>query len=144
VARFGQNLELYWLSNNPGGVLRIGTSLFQRHGLTIPHYDWLRSADDQIIGVRYWPFEDKNDTEFISTFFSDVAAVCDQVIVDDGAIEIFFSEARAYDGDRSCDQAFGVADIYYSADREYALILGTDWLHETEVAALHASPFNWK
>ena len=111
--------------------------------MPMPHYDWLRPTGGPIIGARYWPFEDKADTEFVDTFFSAVADVCGQVVNEGSWIEIFFSEARLYDGEWSCDQAFGVANIYCGEAGEYVLILGTDWLHETEVTTLHASPFNW-
>lgn len=144
--RFCRNLELYWLPDIPDETLQLGASRYNWRSLAgqISHYDWLRPTSGPIIGARYWPFEDKVDAEFVQTSFSAVTSVCEQVSDEGGYIEIFFSESRVYDGEWSCDQAFGVANMYYSEDGSYALVLGTDWLHETEVAALYASPFNWK
>jgi hypothetical protein len=143
--RFCQKLELYWLPDVPGETLRLGPSLFQWRGLTrpMPHYDWLRTTGGPIIGLRYWPLEEETDAEFVQTFFSAVAGVCERVGNEGGYIEIFFSEARAYDGDWSCDQAFGTTEIYCGEAGDYALVLGTDWLGETEIVQLRASNFNW-
>ena len=75
-------------------------------------YDWLRTTDDCVIGVRQ--YIDPNPT--VDRILLELAR--DDVLVSRKArsVEIFFSRRRDYDALRSSDQDFGDNRLFLSDD----------------------------
>jgi hypothetical protein len=100
-------------------------------------YDWLRDVDGNLLGVRYTPFE---DTEFLTEHTTKLS----YVKVDPSRhIEIYFSEKRAIDAKRSCDQEFLYDAVFRSDDGDYAIGFGIEELSETDLHSLEKAEAEW-
>jgi hypothetical protein len=78
--------------------------------------DWLRTKDERIIGVRYWPFEGLGVLFNIARPFSYV-----EIEMKDKGIIFYFSDERNFDEMNSSDQVFGDNKIYKSDVGEYLI-----------------------
>ena len=100
-------------------------------------YDWLRDADGNLLGVGYTPCE---DTKFLVEHTEKLSYVkADR----SPHIEIYFSEKRAIDAKRSCDQEFLYDAVFRSDDSDYALGFGIEELSETDLHRLEKAEAEW-
>jgi hypothetical protein len=100
-------------------------------------YDWLRSADGNLLGVRYTPSE---GTEFLVEYMSKLSYVNADP---SGHIEIYFSEERVIDAKLSCDQEFLYDAVFRSDDGDYAIGFGIEELNETDLNSLQNADVEW-
>jgi hypothetical protein len=79
-------------------------------------YDWLRNSKGQILGVRYYPFEDIH-------FLFDIVGTLNYIDASRNreVFNIYFSDDRVFDESVSDDQAFGGNKVYQSWSGEYAV-----------------------
>lgn len=91
-------------------------------------FDWLRTERGNVIGVRYWPFE---NTEFLLRLVSGAPFEIDPA----GALLIFLSSNRCFDQTLSDDQSFEEARLF-SASGTYSILFGCSNLTVEERAAL--------
>jgi hypothetical protein len=101
-------------------------------------YDWLRDADSNVLGVRYWL---SSETEFLAGYAKDLPYV---QIVPSQAVEIYFSGQRTINQSLSCDQDFLYDGIFRSDDGTYAIGFGTGRPGEINFAGLKDSGAIWK
>jgi len=87
-------------------------------------YDWLRTPEGKVIGVRFSPTGDAADvvgaapsTDYLRKEPSEAS------------LEVYFGAERTFDPDLSGDQSFGSNRIYRSADGQWAITFG---LHDLE------------
>jgi hypothetical protein len=92
-------------------------------------YDWLRDSTSNLVGVRYWPFE---DTQFL---LQEVAHLR-YVKVAAGRLEIYFHSSDQIDQENSADQDFLYCELFRSDERCYAIAFGLENLNESELASL--------
>ena len=96
-------------------------------------YDWLRSSDGALLGVRYWL--DKS-TQFLEVY----ARKLSYVRVDPSrCIEVYFSDQRAFESKLSADQAFMYDALFRAVDGEYAIAFGAEDLSEEDLAFFEQS-----
>ena len=92
-------------------------------------YDWLRSSEGSVLGVRYWP-DIWNLVNTLSRFQyverSRTGSYC----------EIFFSSRRDFDRKRSADQAFIYDKLFRSDSGVYAIAFELSELADSQVARL--------
>jgi hypothetical protein len=89
-------------------------------------FDWLRSASEEVIGVRYCPFE---EFRFV---FKAAREVPNVLVTGNSAVEVYFGENRQVDPSNSCDQDFGENEVYRSRDGKVAIAFGTSHLNEAQ------------
>src|SRR5688572_15010531 len=89
-------------------------------------YDWLRNYQNEIIGVRYFPFE---DFEMLASLINRLPD-CEVVTNDKGAVrfDLFFSADRSVNEKISDDQDFGGDWLFQteSGDKAMSLIARDD------------------
>jgi hypothetical protein len=90
--------------------------MVQDHG---GFYDWLRRADGELIGVRYWP-GDPNDH-----LLAAASAYRYTRIVRGHELEIYFVSGETVAADRSRDQEFQYDAIYRASPSDWALAFDT-------------------
>jgi len=100
-------------------------------------YDWLRDSKEQVLGVRYWPFE---DTEFLIDFAKGLAYVSTDL---SRYIEIYFSGQRNAEPNLSSDQDFSYDAIFRSDEGEYAIGFGAEALSEADVLSFGGREVEW-
>jgi len=89
-------------------------------------YDWLRSAPNTVIGVRYIPFEN-------TTFLLNEVTPGSRIELDShGGLLIFFGDNVAFVESLSDDQDFEESRVLKSTDGGYALLFGCSGLAEGE------------
>ena len=88
----------------------------QGYGSFLGFYDWLRNSEGQLLGVRFFPFED-------FAFLFEITKQLEYVAVDQECrwLDIYFSADREVDESISDDQGFGGNMILRSEDGNYAL-----------------------
>jgi len=94
------------------------------------HFDWLRSASREIVGVRYWPFDDAVHTSAVDQLLSQCRSL-EYAIVDpeDRFVSVFFGGAiAAVEEDISNDQDLGENGIYENQQGAMALCFEVDAL----------------
>jgi len=89
-------------------------------------FDWLRSASEEVIGVRYCP-----DEEFRFVFKA-VRDIPNVLVTDNWAVEVYFGNDHQFESLNSCDQDFGENEVYRSRDGKVAIAFGTSHLDEAE------------
>jgi hypothetical protein len=100
-------------------------------------YDWLRDGCENVLGVRYTPFE---QTEFLTQELKELSyAKADPP----RHIEIYFSERREFDEKLSCDQEFLYDAIFRSDDGKYAIGFGMEKLTESNLRGLERIGAKW-
>jgi hypothetical protein len=98
-------------------------------------YDWLRNHVGTVIGVRYWPFE---DTQFLCDALAPLPYVA--VAPDRSDLDIYFSDDRRFDPERSRDQDIGVSKVLSAGGAAWALAFDTAALGPAELHALQHLP----
>lgn len=93
-------------------------------------YDWLRCLNGAVIGVRWFPYEDHALRGKRTTYLRTLKGIT--VDEDRLGLTVFFSEARAVDEPRSCDQDFLENNLFFTADGKCAISFSTDSLSEKE------------
>jgi hypothetical protein len=81
----------------------------------IGFYDWLRSTENQICGVRLTPFD------FAEHAISKIKSISYLKLQPDSTLEVYFTNVTNYTEEISCDQDFGRAKIYMSENLVYAI-----------------------
>jgi hypothetical protein len=100
-------------------------------------YDWLRSSDSTLLGVRYWLRDDL-------LFLGESVKSRDYAAVEPGRqIEIYFSGGRQVDQQLSCDQEFLYDAVFRSSDGTYAIGFGMEGLTEADIEHLTQSGIRW-
>ncbi len=100
-------------------------------------YDWLRSSDSALLGVRYWLRDDL-------LFLGESLKGRDYVEVEPGRqIEVYFSERRQVDQALSCDQEFLYDAVLRAADGTYAIGFGMEGLTDADIEHLSKSGLRW-
>lgn len=100
-------------------------------------YDWLRSSEGVLLGVRYWP-ADANDA-----LFENAGSVAYASIGTAGYLEIYFSQEGPSDPRRSNDQEFQYDAVFRSAEGEWAIVFDTAALTPSDLAQLGESDARW-
>jgi|GEM_PF-4489811 len=79
-------------------------------------YDWLRNNDDQIIGVRYYPFKELE-------FLCDAIEHLSYIVIEPKTkiLSLYFSDDHGAEQYSSDDQDFGDNRVYKSDAGEYAI-----------------------
>jgi hypothetical protein len=95
----------------------------------IGFFDWLRSDDRNIVGIRICYFEHQNYNSILSKF-SYVRPIFENM-----CMEIMFCENK-YNSEISGDQDFGNNYVYLSEEGNYLLTFATDHLTESEFNSL--------
>jgi hypothetical protein len=100
-------------------------------------YDWLRDADGNVLGVRYWL---RTDTEFLV----DYAKGLGYVQADPSRyVEIYFSERRGFVPQLSGDQDFLYDAVFRSDDGVYAIGFGLGGLSDSDMRSLQSIEARW-
>ncbi len=90
-------------------------------------YDWLRNKDGKLIGIRYWPFKER---EFI---FDILPSYSYMKVFPKKCLEIYLSEEREYDEKLSKDQEFGNDILFSSRNKDYAITFSTKLLKDDDI-----------
>jgi len=93
-------------------------------------YDFLRTQEGDIIGIRYAPLVDD------PSLLGDVGNKSYARVLPNAAFELFFSGERSFVPEMSTDQDFGDNMVLRSTLGEYALTFGLDDLEPRERAQL--------
>lgn len=101
-------------------------------------YDWLRTSEGFVIGVRYTPFE-----RLLLDSASILALPYVAVDSTEWRLEILFSKRRDWVEEMSDDQAFIHNAVFRSAKGEFALSFDLSNRTENELAAIRALNVNW-
>jgi hypothetical protein len=127
--------ELRW----PLQEVTVGDTTYQDAGFGnwTDFYDWLRSSDSTLLGVRYWLRDDLR-------FLGESVESRDYVKVEAGRqIEVYFSEERQVDETLSCDQEFLYDAVFRSSDGTYAIGFGMEGLTDADIEYLTKSGVRW-
>ncbi len=126
-------LILELLPEDPGSALVVeGTPYLARHeGDITGFYDWLRSRDGELLGIRCTSVKEEPDVLRGARGRSYA-----RIASDESTLELFFSSARNFEPSLSADQAFGGNIIYASSAGEIALSFETYALNEAELHML--------
>jgi hypothetical protein len=95
-------------------------------------YDFLRTGEGAIIGIRYSPLLDD------AAMLSDLKGKPYARVLPNSTFELFFSAERSFVPELSEDQDFGDNMVLRSASGEYALTFGVDDLKASEKAQLRS------
>jgi hypothetical protein len=93
-------------------------------------YDFLRTSEGAIIGIRFSPLLDE------AGLLGDLKGKSYVRVLQNGTFELFFSAERSFTPELSADQDFGDNMVLRSASGEYALTFGLDGLKASEQAQL--------
>jgi hypothetical protein len=97
-------------------------------------YDWLRNRAGQVIGVRYWPFEDTLPLDELRQRLAPSADVA--IAPDDSHLDVYFSSDHEVDTERSADQAFGGNRIFATDQGDLAISFDLTALQQSELALI--------
>jgi hypothetical protein len=100
-------------------------------------YDWLRDDSENLLGIRYTPFE---QTEFLTRELGQLSYVEARP---PRHLEIYFSERRIFDPGLSCDQALLYDAVFRSDDGEYAMGFGMEKLSASNLRSLEKAGLEW-
>ena len=103
------------------------------YGAWTGFYDWLRDRHGQIVGLRYWPFE---ETRFLTDSLRALPYV--RVDEDRSFVEFYLADARAVDHELSDDQHFGDNRLFATDSGELGISFGTETLSEPEMDHVRA------
>lgn len=93
-------------------------------------YDWLRGPDSRLLGVRYWPFDERQ-------FLFSVLPQHSYLSMESGkSIKVYFSDRRDFAEEISADQEFGNDIVFVSENGEYAISFSTKLLSESDIHTL--------
>jgi hypothetical protein len=100
-------------------------------------YDWLRSSDGRLLGVRYWPQEDN------VALFEAMAQKSFAKVSEAGALDIRFVEQGVVDDASSCDQEFQYDAVFHAPDGGWAIVFDTIALSAADMVNLHSLQGSW-
>ena len=108
-------------------------------GGSIGHYDWLRSQEGKIGGVRFWSFEDECHATAIEAFFQEIKNFDYVGLSPDGKyIKFNFFRGFVFNENLSNDQDLGDNGIFRLPNEKYAMYFEVN-LAENEITALEQS-----
>jgi len=102
-------------------------------------YDWLRDSSSQVLGVRFWLFEDADLqlTDIPSlTYVSSNSS--------ENYVEIYFSASRQWVQENSDDQDFGDQGCFLSDKGTWAIVFDLSMLNNKEIESIKNSNANWE
>jgi hypothetical protein len=118
-------------------LIAFGETYSSSSGEWTGFYDWLRNADRELVGVRYWPFE---TTEFVISRASELSYVKRH---ERSYLEIFFANERDLKPELSKDQEFLYDPVYLSASGACAIAFATDGLSQDDYQSLARARVQW-
>jgi len=126
-------VQLFLSRDEIGTALSLGGTAFREVDALdfTGFYDWLRTSEGEILGVRYSPFEGCADELLETGRRLEYTQVEDQ-----RSLLIFFSERRTVDTQRSVNQDFGGNRVFVSVEHLYALTFNADRLSDRDVSTL--------
>lgn len=127
--------ELRW----PLQEVTVGDATYEDAGFGnwTAFYDWLRSSDSTLLGVRYWLRDDL-------VFLEGTTKELGYVKSDPGRyLEIYFFDRRDVDPQRSADQEFLYDAVFRSSDGTYAIGFGMEGLTDADIEHLTKSGVRW-
>jgi hypothetical protein len=93
-------------------------------------YDWLRSEEGTVLGVRYHSTE---DTAFL---LEEARRLSYASVGQHGDVCIFFGENRAFDPEQSADQDFAYDQVFVATGMGSAICFSTENLSDDQVASI--------
>ncbi len=117
------------LSPDETDIFYLGGREFKDTGIRtiVGFYDWLRTDEKEVIGVRLTIFDEELD--YLVPELARPNYV--QEIIDSVGVEIFFTDERQYNPDYSDDQDFMDNRIYQSADGGLAISFDAEYAIES-------------
>jgi hypothetical protein len=103
-----------------------------KFGRSTGHYDWLRSMEGRVQGVRHWPFDDTELAPIIQQLLNSCRALSYAKIEDGKYFEITFTSPVNINHDTSQDQDLSYNGIYRSDAGEFLLYFDTSALTPDE------------
>ncbi|WP_431052992.1 hypothetical protein [Roseateles sp. L2-2] len=97
-------------------------------------YDWLRSPEENVIGVRWFPYEGAVLRDRRLAYLKELGYL--DVERDHLETSIFFSESREIDKPKSCDQDFCNNNVFISDHGVCAISFSTANLSEEQKRSL--------
>lgn len=94
-------------------------------------YDWLRTANGRIIGVRYSP-----SSEDAERAVKDIPSRPYVKVLANGTLEIYFTTENEFAANKSGDQAFGGSDVYATKKGERVISFDLYSLTSDEMTCL--------
>jgi hypothetical protein len=130
LVTLGTNPELHWCAEEPRDEVELSGVKYALFNREVGFYDFLRSADGEIIGIRFSPFDVHP--------LIDYAAALSYTRADRkrGYVEIYFRDGTGPAVVGIAEQAFGDDALWRSVSGTYALQVGTSELAEGELAML--------
>ncbi len=93
-------------------------------------YDWLRNAEGDVIGVRWFPHEETSLRDIRAGYLAELPNVT--IDSDKLGLTIYFTENRRVDESKSGDQEFLENNVYFSSNGTYAISFAIDYLTDQE------------
>lgn len=136
ILTLGEELEFTYYSICPDTFKDSAGSLYCKYYADDDNgfYDWLRCVKGEIIGVRWFPYEDDalrgKQTIYLKTL--------NNISLDDDllGLTIYFYDFRSIDEPRSCDQDFLQNNLFFSKNGKCAISFSIDNLTEEEELSL--------
>jgi hypothetical protein len=121
-------LELFCRQSDVGEVVTCGDKRFCDAGLGdwIGFYDWLRTADGRVIGLRSWI--ELSELRSLGA----LPAVNEALEFEEGCLHVWFSDLREFDEEKSDDQDLGTHRLMRSDDGVLALGVSTESLSKND------------
>lgn len=134
IAVLSKTLEC-WLVPSIQGDIVINSTEYRDSGQGdwTGFYDFLRTAQKTIIGIRYSPLAD--DGDLLTSLTEKPYAT----VLSNGTFELYLSGERAFVPELSADQSFGDNVVLRSSSGEHALTFGLDDLEMSERSQLENS-----
>jgi hypothetical protein len=125
-------LTLHLLPTDVGSSVLLEGRTFVDSGLGdwIGFYDWLRTSQGELLGVRTWLTDPQ--VQGIRGELSNNSAV----ELGDADVRVWFSEERSFDEAASGDQDLGTHRIMKFGEGEFALTFNIERLSESELQTL--------
>ncbi len=110
-----------------------------KRGGSTGHYDWLRSPDLQLQGLRYWPFSDDDDDRMITEKLFIACRLLPYSVVEPAGkfLTIHFVSEPLINESASNDQDLSDNGIYASSDGALLLYFDISGLQPEELAQVH-------
>lgn len=132
---FRRQVTLSLIDDWPGAEITVDGETYRDVGSGdwTGYYDWLRNTQGAILGVRYWPSE---ETHFLVSTASPLSY---SRVYDNERqpwVEIYFSDDRNVDYERSKDYDFVYSRVLSSDLAEYAICFDTGSLTSDELESI--------
>ncbi len=93
-------------------------------------YDWLRTTEGDVIGVRWFPYEDTSLRDTRARYLAALPNV--SIDSDKLGLTIYFSASRSVDESKSGDQEFLENNVFFSSKGTFAISFAIDYLTDQE------------